>query len=313
MNVLLSSSSYGGTLISEKNVEEVMSKFMVKLKYLDHVTKYTNSGTIKIIVDPEIYSNADYLSDELNKHQICSKILDDTEQLLFVEMFVNRSNFIGAYGDDEKLNSACGEEFKNINFTLNAFPEDFLGLISFDVKPVYSSTEIKIDNHTYFNIPTMEFENSLKFLNNVKCFYNKILQNYSIDNTKVTSFDWFEHYSFTNFFFSYRNNHDKISNKLTTQQGLRLKFHPIIGDFFTKVNGYELDVRLTKKVNKNSNSKRIIYKKDNKYLSLDFQHFEFEKHDTKGNHIGSVRMFKGDENKHAKKLTKSKSTHHLRF
>lgn len=286
---------------------------MAKAKYLDHVSKYTDSGPFKIIVDSSIYQDSSFLSNSLSKEEILHHIKDEAEQLLYIEMFTNRSSLIGAYGINDTTTSSCGESFSHLNYSINNYGNDFLGFISFDVKGIYSKKDIVLNNNVYFNVPSLSFESSLSFLNNVSDFYDIILSKFNIDNSKPVAFDYFDNYNVSEFFFSYRNNHDEISKVLTNNQQMRYQYHPVIGKIFAKINGFVEDVRLSNKCTRSSSSKRVIYKKGNKYISLDFQHFEFEKHSPNGRHLGSVRMFKGDAPAQTRKLNLTKNTHHLNF
>ncbi|MFA0399506.1 hypothetical protein AB4523_11805, partial [Vibrio splendidus] len=126
-------------------------------------------------------------------------------------------------------------------------------------------------------------------------------------------FDFFDNYYFTYYFFKYNNNFDKISKVLSGDLTYRLKFHPVVGDFFAKINGYYIDESLSKKCSK-GDVKRLIYRNKNKTISLDFQHLEFEKHESSGKHIGCIRMYKGDEgDERIKKLNRHVPDHNLTF
>ncbi|MFM2643535.1 hypothetical protein AAFX33_20510 [Vibrio chagasii] len=311
MRFLLNDSSYGGDLINKENAETIISSIISKVRYLEHIHKHIDCCDLKILVDNNIYTEPNCLSDSLNILEISRLLRDQDESDIFINMFSNYHGLIQLYSEQDYGTLESGEKITHINTSISMVNTGNLGVLSFDIKEEYKSPTITIDGVNYFNVPSVSFNEDLSFLYGIHSFYQYFLDNYIISSESYFSFDIFEHYHVSKFFFEFNNNYSYISSRLTKEQNLRQEFHPIIGDFFAKINGFSLNEKLTNQCSKGK--KRVIYNKKNCYISLDFQHFEFEKHAPNGKHLGSIRMFKGEEDSHKPKLSKVKSTHHLKF
>lgn len=311
---LLTSSSYGGEKVNNENIECFINNFIASIAYLYDIHKYIKDSSFNIIADHDIYNNDYFFSSTLTKKNIASHIKDEEALGLYLDMFTSHQDIITYYpivGVGEGF-TTCGETIEGFDYSIG-LDGDNLGLISFSSNDKYNKSCFNVNGYGLFHVPPLIFNEDLSFLNNIRDFYVYFSERYDLIVNKEASFDYFDKYYLTYYFFEYDNNYHKVSEKLSQDLSARLTYHPIIGDFFATINGYKKDEKLSTKCSKGDVG-RIIYNNKNKYISLDFQHLEFEKHQETGKHIGCIRMYKGDEGeKRIKKLTKHEKNHNLTF
>ncbi|MGI2115399.1 hypothetical protein ACRN9G_17620 [Shewanella frigidimarina] len=298
MNLLLNSSSFGGELIDESNVNAIVTDFVSKLKYLKYIhSKLADVEDFKIKTAFEIYNNPNFLSSTKSINDLAKNIYDTDVRRVFIAIF---SNYTDIQAIEYNLGSSEIDGVGDIELYNDVKKvDDTVVILSFSTIDRFSTSDIMIDAQRCFNIPSLRFCDDLSHVYRVKDFYYFFSQNYSFN--EGNEFDEFEQYELMSLFFNDQDNYHRISRVLTIEQNKRLEIHPVIGDAFAITNGFVFDEKITNDVI--SKSKRRIYKKGNLLISLDFQHLEFEKHNLKGVHLGVVNM-------HTKELGAAEPTKH---
>jgi hypothetical protein len=287
MNVLLNTFSFSDDLITEYNANDVLVDFVTKFKYLTDINKKMENATdLKIYMGHDVYKNENYLSSKNKKNELAKKIEDDDTRGIFLALFT--SYHCISFLDDQLGESTIDLLDKKIrHYKEFKLLDNSNMVISFSTDDIFSESEIIIDGENEFNVPSLVFCEKLNHIPRVSDFYLFFASNYKF--TKGNDFNCFDQYEIMNFFFEDQDNFHRMSKILTHDQNRRLEIHPIIGDAFASINGFDFDPVITNNVI--SKSKRRIYKKKNLLISLDYQHFQFEKHNKKGVHLGVVDMF----------------------